>query len=361
VGEPVMAMNNVIHAYAALPASFEAETNPVVEGSRRPDAMVPAGGALRLIRAKVRARTLVAEDIICLDLDHPDGMRLPWWEPGAHVDVHIRPGLVRQYSLTGPVRRDVYRIAVQKEPASTGGSSALHERIAVGDMLTLGEPRNHFELIETGVPVLLLSGGIGMTPILAMAWRLYGLGHQFRWHISARSAARMPFAADLDSWPFRDRITVHLDDGPSDQRLDPASVLRATPVDAEVYVCGPKGYMAFIQDAARRMGVDPKRIHIEHFGAEIDVNGEPFAVVAARSGKRIEVAADRTILQALSDANLHVESSCQNGVCGSCLTPVLEGRPDHRDMVLTDAEKAENNRIAVCCSRSRTRELTLDI
>jgi vanillate O-demethylase ferredoxin subunit len=143
--------------------------------------------------------------------------------------------------------------------------------------------------------------------------------------------------------------------------LKAEDVLAVLEDDAHIYLCGPKGYMTYVTTAAAAAGIDEGRIHLEHFGAEIDVNGDTFTVVAARSGKELQVAAGETILAALNRAGIEVETSCQNGVCGSCLTRVIEGKPDHRDMVLTSEEKADNNRIAVCCSRSQSPRLVLDV
>jgi len=194
-----------------------------------------------------------------------------------------------------------------------------------------------------------------------MAWRLHELGRSFTWHISARSRSRVPFSKELDALPFRDSIVLHIDDEQNGKLLEASDILRSASDDCDVYVCGPRGYMAFIEEAARRAGVTKERLHQEHFGAEIDTTGSPFTVVAARSGLSIEVGCTETILSALQREGIEVETACQNGVCGTCLTKVIEGRPDHRDMVLTDVEKASNEMIAVCCSRSRSRILKLDV
>lgn len=260
-----------------------------------------------------------------------------------------------------PVYDGRYRIVVQLEPQSRGGSVAVHSKLQTGAAVTLSAPRNNFVLDESAVHCVLFSGGIGLTPILSMAWRLHELGRSFVWHLSARSRARLAWADHIDTLPFRDKIRLYLDDGPADQALSAEHALRGNPDGTQIYICGPRGYMEYITNAAHQAGCQPSQLHQEHFGAEIDINGDPFIVIAARSGRRIEVSANESILAAVTRAGFEVETGCRNGVCGSCLTRVLEGRPDHRDMVLTDTEKAENNRIALCCSRSQSATLVLDL
>ncbi|MBR0873319.1 cytochrome P450/oxidoreductase [Bradyrhizobium tropiciagri] len=357
VGEPRVALNNTIYAFAALPAKFERSTRLAsLPQTRQAD----SGESAAILEATVLERQEVAQDIICLTVGSGGVGNLPDWTPGAHIDVHIRPGLVRQYSLTGPFG-STYRIAVQKEVQSRGGSTELHRKFQPGSKIRIGSPRNRFRLAESATESFLFSGGIGMTPLLAMAWRLHELGRAFTWHISAQSRARLPFSETLDALPFRDKIVLHLGDQQGRGSLDPEAILRSARTDCHVYVCGPRGYMAFVEHASRMAGVSAERFHQEHFGAEIDASGTPFTVIASRSGLTIEVGPNDTILAALQRAGINVETACQTGVCGTCLTKVIDGRPDHRDMILTDAEKASNELIAVCCSRSQSRILRLDV
>lgn len=208
---------------------------------------------------------------------------------------------------------------------------------------------------------MLFSAGIGMTPILAMAWRLHELGRTFLWHLSARSRTRLAWADQIDALPFRESIELHVSEGSSSRRLNAVEAMRNLHRGTHIYICGPRDYMDHLSEEARAAGLEPGQIHLEHFRAEIDANGDPFTVIAARSGKRIDVAADETILAALTREGFDVLTSCKNGVCGTCLTRVIQGRPDHRDMVLTEVEKAEGERIAVCCSRSQSAVLVLDL
>jgi len=361
VGEPVMALNNTIYSFAHLPAHFEKRASYRSSRSGRVEAAPAVQIQSKLINARIVARSEVAENIAHLILESDDETDLPVWTPGSHIDIHVRSGLVRQYSLTGLPDPKRYSIAIQKEVNSRGGSVEIHRRCQAGTSIRIGRPRNNFPLVEDAPFYALFSGGIGLTPIMAIAWRLHVLGIEFVWHVSARSLPRLPFAAELDVLPFRDRITIHLDEGARDQKLDASQALRGIPDGTRVYVCGPNGFMDYVADMAKQSGVPADRFHKEHFGAEIDVTGEPFTLVARMSGKSVEVGSGETIVAALNRIGIEVETACQNGVCGTCLTRVIEGRPDHRDIVLTDIEKASNERIAACCSRSLSRTLTLDV
>jgi vanillate O-demethylase ferredoxin subunit len=310
---------------------------------------------------RVVARERLTDDTMSFEIEPAGGGVFPSWSPGAHIDIHVRDGVVRQYSLTGKTKVGRYLIAVQRDPQSRGGSETIHAKFESGSAVKLSRPRNHFVLDETASRYLLFSGDIGLTSLLAMACRLHELGREFTWHVSARSRSRLAWAEQIETLPFRGSIRPHFDDGGAEQALDAASEMRNAPAGILIYMCGPRGYMDYVADAALIAGIPKEQVHQERFAAEIDVNGDPFAVIAARSGRRIEVGPNETILAAVTRAGYHVETGCRNGVCGSCLTRVVEGWPDHRDMVLTDAEKAENNRIAVCCSRSKSRVIVLDI
>lgn len=357
VGDPEVAIHNTIRAFAKLPCRFVADTN-----SDKTPCLTSRGRAsdVALLYAKVVERRDIAKDVVALTLAPAAGGTLPPAEPGAHVSVHVRDTVVRQYSVTGQNSEVGYQIGVQREAEGRGGSIAVHSDLTEGATVTISAPSNNFPLKVDAAEVRLFSGGIGMTPILSMARSLHRTGTPFHWYISARSQDRLPFGDDLKDWPFIDRVSVHLDDQP-DTRLNLAEALKGSEPDAHLYVCGPKGYMDAVMTAAESVGWPADQRHQEHFGAEIDTDGEPFQLEARRSGKMTTVAPGETILAALGRLGVAVETSCENGVCGSCLTHVIEGRPDHRDLVQTEVEKAESGRIAVCCSRSQSRRLVLDI
>jgi len=352
IGKPTIVLNNTIAAFATLPTTF----HPDIRDAPAIEIDLPMQDWLD---AEVLSRDIVAKAVVCLALRSSTAKPFPVSKAGAHIDLYIADGLVRQYSLTGRMS-ETYTIAIQNEPQSRGGSKAVHEQFEAGSSIRIGRPRNSFPLSEHSQHSILFSGGIGLTPILAMSWELYTAQRTFEWHLSARSMNRIAFGASLQELPFADCIFFYLDDDPN-RALDVASVVYSAPAVSELYVCGPTGYMNYIESTAIAAGTPRTHIHKEHFGAEINIEGESFEVFAQNSNITVEVGANESILTALNRAGISVPTSCQNGVCGSCLTDVLEGRPEHRDLVLTDSEKASNNRIAVCCSRSNSKRLVLAV
>ena len=316
-------------------------------------------------RVCVAQRQTSGQDIVLLDLARTDGLALPAFEAGAHIDVHLPGDLVRQYSLcSDPADSTHYRIGVLRDPASRGGSVAVHAHLQQGVELTISIPRNHFPLIPSAGKTYLFGGGIGVTPMIAMAYALHRSGSDFELHYSSRSPTQMAFGAELDAAPFARKVHRHFDEHaptPGQQRADAAAILSAAPPDAHVYVCGPKGYMDWVMGTARAQGFPDARIHYEFFQVDVDTSGASFTVVAQLSDKEVVVEAEETIVSALERIGIRVQVSCEQGVCGTCLTNVLGGTPDHRDEYQTDEEKAANEQIAICCSRSLTPRLVLEI
>ena len=352
-GPPVVAMNNTIRAFASLPVKVE--LSELAEDETKSDAALGD----QWLPAKIVSRTEVASGIISLEIAGADGLPLPSYDPGAHVDVEVRSGLVRQYSLTGdPTDTTCYRLGILKDPASRGGSETVHTEFVSGKSIRIGHPRNNFPL-EKAKHTILFAGGIGITPMLSMAYALESGSASWELHYSGRSLEHMAFRDDLAR--FGDRVHLHPDDGPEQQQLDIQGVLSGPAPDTHLYVCGPGGYMDFITGAAVDAGWSDSCVHLERFGAEIDTDGEPFTVVAEKSGKVIEILPGDTIAGELSEQGIEIAVSCQSGVCGTCMTRVLEGTPDHRDLVLTDLEKAAGEKMTICCSRSKTKRLVLDI
>jgi ferredoxin-NADP reductase len=307
-------------------------------------------------------RELQAADIVLLDLANPDGGVLPSFEPGAHVDVEITSGLVRQYSLCGhPADTRVYRLGVLLDPASRGGSAAVHATFKAGSHVRVGQPRNLFPLASPARRSVLIGGGIGITPMLAMAYHLHSSAQEFDLHYCVRAPEKAAFLAELNACRFRDRVHLHADNGPVMQRFDPARDLPAPADDIHLYVCGPEGFMAWVIAEAIRLGHRETQIHREYFKADVDLSGGAFEVLLARSDRRIRVEAGRSIVAALADAGVNVTTSCEEGICGTCLCTVLSGTPDHRDVYLTDEERAANDQMLLCCSRSKTPQLVLDL
>jgi vanillate O-demethylase ferredoxin subunit len=309
---------------------------------------------------RIARRQEEAEGIISLELVDPAGGWLPPFEAGAHVEVQIAPGLSRHYSLCGsPQDRRCYRLGILREPASRGGSAQIHQGFVPGTLIRISLPRNQFRLEEQAAHSVLLGGGIGITPILAMAWRLHALGASFELHYCVRSRARVAFVEQLAQAPFAERITLHVDE--DGRRLDIPTLLKGPDAQRHLYVCGPGGFMEAVMGEGQRQGWGAQNIHSEYFAAEVDSTGSGFTVYTARSGQTLQVPEGQSIAQVLLEAGIEVPLSCEQGVCGTCLTPVLEGIPDHRDLFLTDREKAANDQMLVCCSRANSAFLRLDI
>ena len=310
----------------------------------------------------VRRRELQGQAVAVLTLADPAGRPLPAFSAGAHIDLHLPGGLVRPYSLcSDPRDTAAYRLGVLKDPASRGGSVAVHQALAEGARLRIGAPRNHFPLISDAPYSVLVGGGIGITPMLAMAWTLHAAGAAFELHYCARSRAQAAFLDELAAAPWADRVQLHFDD--EDTVLAPAELLRAAPAGRHLYVCGPAGFMDWVMAEAAAAGLDAAQIHREYFSAPTTDASENtgFELEARRSGKVVHVAPEMGLLDALKRIGIEVPVSCEQGVCGTCACTVLEGEPEHRDAYLTEEERAANDQILVCCSRSRSARLVLDL
>ncbi|WP_342723497.1 PDR/VanB family oxidoreductase [Bradyrhizobium sp. B097] len=323
------------------------------------DTMVDAENAMEV---RIRKVHCIATDIVGIELESATSNVLPRFSAGAHVDVYVSDKIVRQYSLcSDPSDSSYYRLAILKDANSRGGSKAVHENLHEGMSLKIGRPRNNFELIEDGGRAILLAGGIGITPLLSMAYRLQTLGADFDLHLCVRSLDRAPFLAEIAAAPFANRFRLHVDDGPAEQRFLPERDLRLGSSQARVYVCGPKGFMDFAVSGARKAGCPDERLHTESFSGGDVKGGNSFTVIASRSGRRLTVTGEKSIAAVLEENGISVNLSCEQGICGTCLTRVLKGQPEHRDSFQTAAEKLTNDRIAICCSRSLSDEIVLEI
>lgn len=311
----------------------------------------------------VQRREVQGGAVVVLDLQSADGRSLPAFEAGAHIDVHLAPDLVRQYSLCGdPAETSRYRLGVLRDPASRGGSLAVFDQLNEGTVITIGAPRNHFPLAPDAQHTVLVGGGIGITPMIAMAYALSAAGKRFELHYCARSAASSAFLEELAAAPFADKVSLHFDDAGESGRLQLAEVLKVAGLaQTHLYVCGPSGFMDWVIGSGEKLGLPAAQIHREYFNADVDTHGGAFEVVAAASGKTVQVQEGQSIVAALKAVGIKVQVSCQEGVCGTCVCTVLEGECDHRDVFLTDEEKAENDQIMTCCSRAKSARLVLDI
>ena len=318
----------------------------------------------KVLTVRIARRHEEAEGIVSFDLAAVDGSTLPAVAAGAHIDVHVPGGLIRQYSLcNAPSERHRYQIAVLRDPSSRGGSISLHDSAHEGDILRIGAPRNHFPLATGTVQHLLLAGGIGLTPLLSMAEQLAHDKLPFQLHYCARSPARAAFLERLGNASWSASVWCHFDDGDEDQRLDLNTLLSRPAHDQHLYVCGPQGFINAVLAVGRINNWSPERVHYEYFGAAPVVNADEstFQVRLVRSGRTVAVPPRLTVTQALSEAGIDIPVSCEQGVCGTCITRVLDGEPDHRDLFLTPEEHARNDQFLPCCSRSKSSMLVLDL
>lgn len=321
--------------------------------------MPGAGGSPLTMRLTRKER--ITESVLLLELRAVDGAELPTWEAGAHVELRLPSGLLRQYSLCGdPHARDRYTVCVQREPDGRGGSAEVHDRLAVGDEIGSSAPRNHFPLVEAP-DYLLLAGGIGITPISAMIGELDRRGASWRLVYGGRSLASMAFAEELArAHPERVLLVPQDRDGvPDVDRL-----IRSLSPQGRLFCCGPSPMLDAVTEACAGAGV-ADRLHVERFGAdgeEIDTSADAaFEVELAESGVTVHVAADQSLLEAVRRVRPDIDSSCQEGYCGTCETRVLDGRPEHRGTLLSAEEHDEEQTMLICVGRSRSPRLVLEL
>ncbi|NUU64575.1 oxidoreductase [Enterobacteriaceae bacterium BIT-l23] len=312
-----------------------------------------------LITVRVTAREEQGDGVVLLTLASMTGVELPSFSAGAHLDLHLTDGLVRQYSLCGdPQDRQYYRLGILHSPVSRGGSTAACA-LKPGDKVQVSAPRNLFPLVEEGENALLVGGGIGITPLLAMAHALHLADRPFALHYCGRSRQSMAFLAELAAVPWAGRVVLHISDEGS--RLDPKALFDGAPDDSHLYACGPEGLMQALTDAAERAGLAADCLHQESFTPAAPCGGEAFEVSIPALDVTVQVGESQSIVQALAQAGVRVKVSCEQGICGTCLANVLEGTPDHRDQYLTEEEKADNDQVILCCSRARSARLVIEV
>lgn len=318
---------------------------------------------INTLQAWVHTLRHEADDIISVDLRPAPDVVFPAFAAGSHIDLHLPNGMVRSYSLcNNSQERHRYVVGVLKDRASRGGSRCVHEQLRVGMRITISEPRNLFALHEDATHSVLVAGGIGVTPVLCMARRLKDLGKSFEFLYFARSRKSAAFVTEIEALGVP--VTWHFDDergGPPDLK----ALLGKRPVTASehYYACGPAVMLDNFEKTCAALG--HANAHIERFTAvevaAADDAKTTFTVELRRSGQMFEVTPDTTLHKRLIEIKADVPFSCEEGICGSCETKVLEGVPDHRDMVLTDAERAANKAMMVCVSGCKSDRLVLDI
>jgi len=314
------------------------------------------------IETRLHSIAWAAEAILLYELRPLEG-QLPFHEAGAHIEVHLPIGLVRSYSLVNPQgETGRYLIAVNRDPASRGGSRYMHEALRVGDTVWIGPPRNNFPLVEDAAHSVFIGGGIGITPLWSMMQRMSAVGASWELYYGARSRRHAVFLEEISvtSKHTGMRAVFHFDDEAANRVLDLRSIVQAADATTHLYCCGPRPMLAAFEDACA--GRPKGQIHVEYFSAALPpatVGG--FTVTLAKSRMQVFVPEGQTILAALLSAGIDVPFSCSDGVCGSCETRVISGVPDHRDVVLTDAEKEAGGTMMICCSGSKTEQLVLDL
>jgi vanillate O-demethylase ferredoxin subunit len=315
---------------------------------------------------RLRASRIAAEtpDIRLVEFVEPSGADLPPFTAGAHVDLYLADGVVRQYSLCNdPAERHRYTVGVLREKSSRGGSRAVHA-LREGDLIDVSLPRNNFPLAGPEARVhLLLAGGIGVTPMIAMIAELQARRAAFRMHYCTRAPEHTAFLAQLRPLIESGHVVLHHDGGDPSRGLDLKRTLATHEPGTHVYICGPAGFIAAAQQASGAWPSDC--VHVEHFSAvaltedEAAWDARPFKVKIASTGQVYDVPAGRSIVEVLRAAGVPVETSCEDGFCGTCLTRYVEGEPVHRDAVLGESER--KNFVMICRARSRSPLLVLDL
>lgn len=308
---------------------------------------------------QIARRQLIADGVIALEMRDPRGADLPAWSPGAHIDVCLPSGLMRQYSLCGePGDRSTWRIAVLREPAGRGGSAWIHTDLREGMTVTARGPRNHFDLVPSA-RYLFIGGGIGITPLIPMMASATEAGADWLLHYGGRTRGSMAFTEPLVE-TYDSRVHLH----PQDEvgLLDLQQILGAPQAGVLVYCCGPEPLLQAVEQHCSQWPEGSLRV--ERFTpkhTEAPRRHESFEVELARSGMTLTVPPDRSVIDVLAEAGVRVLNSCREGTCGSCETTVLKGEVDHRDSLLTAAERASNDTIFVCVSRAAGSRLVLDL
>lgn len=324
-----------------------------------PKSIAQSGNCMEL---QVRAIRWEAQGVNSFELADPQGNALPTFEAGAHVDVHLPGGLVRSYSLAGdPRNQSTWLLGVLKEPNSRGGSLALHDKLRVGDVLAVGPIRNAFPMATQAKHSVLIGGGIGITPLKAMAHALAARGDSFELHYCARGLEHAAFVKELRAIVPQGQLHLHFDGGDPSKGLNIQALLRDPADGTHVYFCGPGGFMKACADASQHWPAGT--VHSEHFKApQPETTSMPdggFEVRLIRSGTTIQVGPDQSIVRAIELTGRRVPTSCLSGLCGACKVDYVDGEVDHRDYILNDEERAHC--LTVCVSRAKSKTLSLDL
>lgn len=321
--------------------------------------MTPAPPSPPLLTLRLSAIRYAAAGINLYEFTPLDAAMLPAFSAGAHIDLHLLNGLVRQYSLcNSPTERSRYVVGVKRDLNSRGGSRCVHDELRAGSVLQVSGPRNNFELHEDAPHTTLIAGGIGITPMASMVHRLRALGSPFELHYSVRQREEAAFLELLAG----DTLHLHVDAEQGGAPLPVAAIVADAPAGSHLYCCGPGPMLDAFEAAALNLARPPAQVHVERFTpVQAAAVAGGFTVKLARSGGSVYVAPGQSILETLRAGGIEVQASCEHGICGTCETRVLAGTPDHRDSLLSNQEKAANNVMMVCCSGSKEDILVLDL
>jgi vanillate monooxygenase ferredoxin subunit len=312
---------------------------------------------------RVAAKREEATGIFSYELVDPDGRELPAFEAGAHLDVKIGDK-IRQFSIANaPSERHRYILGVQRELNGRGGSAAFADNVKEGDTVVIRGPHNLFPLAANATESILLAGGIGVTPILAMAERLHAIGANFVFHYCTRNRARTAFHDHVAGAEYNDKVRFHFDDGPDEQKPNLSAFIGVPAPGKHLYVCGPTVMMDIVVDLAKKQGWPDEQVHLERFtGVEAKPgDAREFLVEIKKTGQLITIPADKTVVEALRAAGIDIPVSCEQGVCATCLTNIVSGVPDHRDLILTKQEHESGKIFTPCVSRALSDILVIDV
>ena len=340
-----------IEAYQAMITAEEYQARRAKGETGAWDHTYSNGGESPVLRVEVSKAERMTPDITKYEFRSLDGGDLPPWTAGAHLDIVVAPEFLRQYSMSGdPADRSVYQIAVLREDEGRGGSQLMHRIFQEGRKVFISKPINHFELVEDAGKSLLMAGGIGVTPMIAFAHRLHELGRDFEFHYSCSRQGAAGFLDDLLSFPWADRVRYHFSD--QGTRADLDALLSGYRSGWHVYTCGPERYMTSVMDAAERQGFPEDARHLEYFSVPDlpERENHPFTLKLARSGKTLDVPADKAATDVLSEHGIQIDVKCSDGICGVCKCGLVSGLVEHRDFVLS--RKQRETSIILCQSRA---------
>ena len=306
---------------------------------------------------RLKSITYEAKDVLLFELVPLNGQKLRAFSAGSHIDIYLPNGLIRQYSLcNSPLEKDRYVIGVKRDPLSRGGSICMHDKLKVGSELKISVPRNNFPLAHESRHSVLIGGGIGITPLISMAHELSSKNATWQLFCSFKNRSEVALSGQFES----SKVHLHIDDESQFGFLDIASILANSPKGSHFYCCGPEPMLNHFLELSK--SIEASRVHFEFFKpVATKPSGEGFEVNLHQTKKRFYVGPDQTILQVLQKNGISAPGSCEQGICGTCETHVLDGIPDHRDSLLSADEKSSNKVMMICCSRSLSSSITLDL